>query len=495
MTVSSFDSSGRDGAALAQLGRSTAPAAGLEPISLKFYAGSIVLALLAIACLAGALLQRSVPFAVIGALLLPVPVYQFVLRALSRGSIETFERGVVLRFGSRVVAFPFEELLALTVSQQEQLDNGVRVGVMRRVFLRTSDAKQGFAAFAADGKPDAVGVALAALVRGAVDAALRSIQVGRALAGKGWRLDQQGLSAGPATVALPEITSAAIYQRQVSLWRGAEEEPFFSVPEASQNALVLHDLVRRRLEQKGGQPQRESAGFGRVLFEKGSGTAVVVGLALVGLLIAAVGVPLLRSADQVAGFMCIGGGLLFGFGAIFARRTRLRVHERGIVQDTLFGRRTMRYADIERLTYAATRHYRNGVYAGTSLEMKCQATGMKPISISTNTRGTEADLDSLRDHVAGLVSVRLQEKVAKDGEAAWAGGLRLSAKGVRFNRPKTFGKGEEVFRPWQELRYSIAAGYFHLFEPDQKKPALSVECGAENFYPGFLVFQRLGGFN
>jgi hypothetical protein len=73
----------------------------------------------------------------------------------------------------------------------------------------------------------------------------------------------------------------------------------------------------------------------------------------------------------------------------------------------------------------------------------------------------------------------------------WVNGVKISRTGLRFRRHKMIGRGEEVFRPWSELRFSIQEGFLHLFEPDQKKSTAWFECGAENFYPGLVLFETL----
>ena len=153
----------------------------------------------------------------------------------------------------------------------------------------------------------------------------------------------------------------------------------------------------------------------------------------------------------------------------------------------------MRYSEIDRLTYGATRHYHNGVYTGTHIQMTFASdTAGKPIRYSTQTRGSEADLELLRDQVSQMVAGRLHERVAREGEVAWTPGVRLSTKGVHFRRRKLLGKGEEALASFaEELRFSIDAGQFHLFVPGEKKSVLDLLCSAENFWPGFLLFRRL----
>jgi hypothetical protein len=185
-------------------------------------------------------------------------------------------------------------------------------------------------------------------------------------------------------------------------------------------------------------------------------------------------------------------GLAVAYGALHAARARFRCHERGLVKRSPLGERVMRYADLEQLSYGAVRHYHNGVYTGTHISMSFACADGKPIRYGAQTRGSEADLEMLRDQVAGMIARRLYERVGQAGEVPWTGKARLSPKGVHYRRKKLLGTGEEALAGFdQGLRHSIESGFFHLFVPGEKKSVLDLPCSGANFYPGFLLFKQL----
>ena len=139
-----------------------------------------------------------------------------------------------------------------------------------------------------------------------------------------------------------------------------------------------------------------------------------------------------------------------------------------------------------------TRHYHNGVYTGTSFKMRFHPLEGRPMTLKVRTHGSLADLEGLRDQMAGLLADRLRERLAYEGEAPWTDGVTLSREGVRARRRRRIGRADETAVPFaRNLRFAIDKGSFQLFQPGNPKPVLSIRCDAENFYPGFVLFERL----
>jgi hypothetical protein len=497
MSSNSFEAQARELSAQARLGSALSAPASFSPPPLKYYAGSIVLVLLGLAAgafvfMSGARGGGGIALAVTSALCLAAGGFFLVRRGANRGTVQAFEHGLVVVRGGRSASFPFDEMQGLQIAEKEQLDNGVRAGVRRRVRLRSRTAQTAFDAFARDGAADPVGMALqSALDQGAARVSAL-VGAGGLLAGKGWTLDAEGLrrGRGPA-VPLDDLARVAIFQGQVRLWRGSEPESFMGVPAGSVNARLLHALVSRRVAGKPAHPLPDGE-LGRVLFTKKTSTLVLAVLVLFSLGLLAGGVAAL-GADRVAGGALIGGGVLATVGAMAAVRGVFRAHEGGIVRRTLFGTRSMPYSQIERLTFSAIRQYHNGAYMGTSLTLKCTAADGRKVKTSATVRGSDDGLESLRDHIARVVAQRLRARLGTEREVPWAGGIRLMPDGLRFRRKKFFGQGEEVQIAWGDLRYSIDAGSLHVFEPGASRASVTVSCAAENFYPGLVLLQTLPG--
>lgn len=481
--------------AASRLGAPLAPPVPCTRIPLRYYAGSLILLVLGLAALAGHLLLAAhpTPLLVLAAAgLLPASAF-LIPWALWRGSLAVHQRGAVLtRFGREVV-FAFDEIERLSIDEQEHLDRGAPVGLVRKLALRSATGSAGFRSLWLDGRDDPLGAAVGRLLDGVTEAFEARLAAGATLRGRGWTLDPQGLRVGPLVVPLAQVSEVGTLQKRVSLWRGEDERPFLTTPIASDNARVLQRLLARRLEGRpAGHRQSGPSGLGRVLIERKSGPVLVGGLACVGAASLAISLALLRTEPGARWVTGIIGGVLL-LGAWAARRGREAVHECGLTRQGVLGRRELRYADVDRLSYSATRQYHNGVYTGTRYSLRCAAPGGRPITILGWGRGSEGNLDGLRDHIAGVVAERMRSRLAAEGEVAWTRGLRLTPTGVRFQRSRLVGRGPDVFLPWAALRYEIEAGCFHLYEADAAKPSLSVGCDSENFYPGHVLFGKLPG--
>src|SRR5262249_43858710 len=119
-------------------------------------------------------------------------------------------------------------------------------------------------------QPDHVAPVLSWLIDRLADAAEWRMRAGGSLDGEGWSLGAGGFSAkaGEIPVPVPSLARAGVFEHRLSLWRDGEERPFFSVGEATPNALVLDRLVGRLVR---GKPETAAAGeLGRILFTRGA---------------------------------------------------------------------------------------------------------------------------------------------------------------------------------------------------------------------------------
>lgn len=503
--MSNLEQQAREMSRQAALGSPTVGPVVVPPAPLRHFAGSIVLVLLGLAGLVwggvelagagrGPVSPLGVGLVVTGLLFLAPGAFLLYRRLTERCVVTLHETGVAVeRFGRRSV-FPLGEIDSLSLSEKEHLDSGVRSGLLRGVELRGGPGRVRFRQLALDAVPDALGPLLQGLRSRLASAAEERLRGGAALTGSRWTLDGAGFLARPGAVPVPlaEITQVGVFQDKVSLWAGNDEQPFASIPAHSPNAWVLHDLLWQRLSQQGARPRGPEDGLGRVLFEKRSGSAVTIALAVLALGLLAAAVSLFADHEAGVGAGAAALGLLAAYGALHTARARFRCHERGLVKRGPLGERMMRYADLEQLSYGAVRHYHNGVYTGTHITMSFACADGKPIRHGAQTRGSEADLEMLRDQLAGMIARRLYERVGQVGEVPWTGTARLSPKGVHYRRKKLLGKGEETLAGFdQDLRFSIESGFFHLFLPGEKKSVLDLPCGGTNFYPGFLLFKQL----
>jgi hypothetical protein len=502
--MTSLEAQAREMTRMAGLGAPVAGPAGLAPAPLRFHAGSIVLAVAGAAALAlGGFFALQPPpdrsleaggiVGFFGLVLGGVGAFNLYRRATQRGTLTLYQKGLGLERAGKKQAVLFDEIASLALKEAEHLNNGVRAGLMRQVTLATEAGRIRFADLALNGRPDAVGAVLQAFRTALAESVERRVAAGGALAGAKWVLDGSGFRPRASAPPVPGsmLTEVAVFKEGVSLWSGDDELPFFSVAADSPNALVLRDVVSKRLA---GRPQRtrSTEGLGRVLFEKGTSRTLIGVLGLLALGAFATSIPFFMSRELPAAGVVVLVGLLLAWATVHLSLSTLRCHERGIVQRSPLSQRVLKYAEMDRLTYGATRHYHNGVYTGTHISMRFASDSAgKPIQYSATSRGSEQDLELLRDQVSSMIAQRLYDRLSREPEVPWTS-ARLSKKGVHYRKKKLIGSREEtVSRYDQDLRYRIDSGTLHLFVPGEKKSVLDLPCSGNNFYPGFLLFQQL----
>jgi hypothetical protein len=469
----------------------------VRPLPLKFYAGSIALAIVSVVVLAfgGWLVSRpkdrepGTVFLVIGAVLGVAPVVNFSRRARRRMTLEADAQGLtVTRTGGDPERHAYDEVEWVTLDEKEKLDNGEPVGWMRRLAVRATSGTLAVEAFSGVGRADDMALFLALVLEGCADAAEARLKRGLEIRGRGWALNHAGFRAPGMTAPVPlgAIAKADRFQGHVALWRRGEDRPFFAVAEGTENARTLIALVSRAAADQPLEPLG-SGQLGRVLFEKTSLDVRGIAYLVLGALMAFAGYMVKDLLLPFAAFLGAGGVGLAGFGFWTLTRS-IRIHEGGIVSRSLLGERVLFYRDVARFAYGTTRHYVKGSYAGTQLAMKLVPEGGgPPIRFSTAMRGSDADLDALRDHIAQTVAERLYPVVEGGGEVAWGKDARITLREVHGRRSTFLGKRRATVAIGPDMQERFHEGRFFLSLPGSKKPLLDLGCGEENFYPGHVV--------
>lgn len=104
-------------------------------------------------------------------------------------------------------------------------------------------------------------------------------------------------------------------------------------------------------------------------------------------------------------------------------------------------------------------------------------------------------MDRVRDVVAQVVAERMALDIAEKGETPWTGSLSLTKDGLR-SKPIL---GKPTLTPFEEVgRYEFKfntfpfnEGVLLIFGRDGKKVLALPEPNGKNFWPGFVLFQRL----
>lgn len=171
------------------------------------------------------------------------PAALLVLRRARRSLLTPFERGLILDSRGRKRTFLFHDLHSLELRERD-----VAGGVMRRIALADEEGRLRFEHFARRGEEDRLGGFLVHLLSRLVEVTERRLRAGQTVAGRGWVLGPDGLSAPGQDhpVPLAEIGAVTVRQNRVAVWRPRERYPFFVVPAGSPNAVVLVALLSRR---------------------------------------------------------------------------------------------------------------------------------------------------------------------------------------------------------------------------------------------------------
>jgi hypothetical protein len=446
-----------------------------------------------------------------------VPIWGALGGACALGAIVAFARRARLRFRARMYqygftideqAFRFDDLEALALEEKNRLSNGKQIGFDRRIVVRGAGQRAAVCHFV--GRIDLLGTFARTLLERATAAAER--RLGRGVQGAGWRIDSIGIRAGKSGVTrFDEITDGHAFDGQVLLWRRSEESPFLSVPLGSDNALILLNLLLTRVTPRDaapagtgsappapsapGEPVSRAAATageaGRLLFERRTSRALAVLTGLFGL--TSIGIPFLwmdakNGSDLVlAVFLTIAGPFcLYATAAILTGVCRF--HQYGVVKKSLFGSRTHRYAAAERMTWAETRMYVNGGYAGNSYVAKIYTSDQKkPLKFGFQRSGSDEDLAYVRDTIANQVAQVMERQIAADGRVPWGGAnVSLTKEAVDVRR----GKNVERLPYTMPLRVVMHQGVLQLYRPNEKKMVTSVSVRGENFFPGLLLFER-----
>ncbi len=317
---------------------------------------------------------------------------------------------------------------------------------------------------------------------------------GGELRGEGWRLTRGALSIdGGAEVPVSEISAVGDFDRFVRLWRKGENEPLLSLPTGSANAGILEKLLSERLPPAVESPRTPSGDdLGKVLFERRSGG---IGLWTLATLAFAASWVFFAGRNPAAGAVAVGIGALLGLGAWWALGTVFRCHENGVMRRTRRGALEVRYRDVNAFTYKAVRHFTNGVYTGTSLNLEFVSLpqlGSERIAWGARSNGLDDELDKLRDHISKVIAMRMASELEEGKPVRWTPNLKLYPDGIEFRPPGMFGRKEAERVPFSEVEnFALEQGYFHLWVRGRGKSVMREPVSEPNFFPGFLLLSSI----
>lgn len=161
------------------------------------------------------------------------------------------------------------------------------------------------------------------------------------------------------------------------------------------------------------------------------------------------------------------------------------------------------YAAVEKFKFFVVRQYVNGIYTGTTLNVRMIAADKRKIVFSGSHKerakglghtifvkrfeGTD-EMDIVRILIAEQMLPALSKRLAEVGSVEWCGKVQLSATGVTPVR----GKYKRTEVPYTAISGAMFKdGAYHAFRKGDERSFLDLAMGEENFWPGLLLFESL----
>lgn len=445
-----------------------------------------------------------ITIAIIAAIVsVPLEIQAYLQRS-RRAWIEDLSRGLGYIHGQQETAYRDEQLVGIAIEQR--IDNSqmntVRTLRKTRLWMEGEPAPLILETSALPDVPDPTGALVNRLIEGLLTRMRQTLAQGGVVAGENWQLQKQALSVGrpgfEERFDLSNVAAIDAFDSQVCVWRIGSEQASAKIPITGRNACLLVPLVNELLPSRDAAHQTHATtGLGRVLFERKGNfvqAGFVVALLLVLGLVGAIAVgkelsPILSALVAVVGLGLCGLTLWSTAKSVF------RCHERGVRQVGIFGDSTMHYDEVASFSYSATRQYVNGSYTGTTLALNfvpIAGSTAKRIQYSTSVKGSDDDLDALRDHIARVLAARMATRLAAGERVQWTDGLAFLETGIEYRPNGMLGRKDPVLLPFERYGgYNMDQGVFYLFEKEKQKAVVSEQVSAANFHPGYYLLLSL----
>lgn len=174
-------------------------------------------------------------------------------------------------------------------------------------------------------------------------------------------------------------------------------------------------------------------------------------------------------------------------------------YEQGLIRKGPRSTDEFAYEEIERFSYNLVRHYHNGVYTGTLLNLKLWMEDGRKFTyggkhkerrkgfIKRHFEG-EDEMDIVREAIEIHVAERVEKELESAGGFEWCKVARVSRSGVT----PAAGKRKGTLVTWNEIKEVwMKNGHLHIAAHGDKKSFVSIPSAAVNFFPCMRVFGRL----
>lgn len=395
---------------------------------------------------------------------------------------------------------PDDSIHALALKTRRNFSGGELKSVLRQFVVWTTAEPQPIIleTTLTNKQPDPLAALTSRVWNSVLERSQSSLQAGDCLVGDNWRLDTKEFTwkKGSSEQSIPrhEISACDEFDGHICIWKKGQDDAIAKFPAGGQNVCLLPHLLRVTDQTVPAEPD-DGATLGRVLFERKPRLTTRLLCYVSGFLMAFVGVCVLAATREVAAqligaaFMTGGGWLIIW--AYSLAYTVFQCRERGVLQRGLLTHRELRYVDVGAFTYAATRHYHNGVYVGTHVglgfvplpEAKGQA-----LNYRTTIMNDDEALEELRNFIAKAIAVRMGSRLSGGDVVPWTANLTFHPQGIQYRPAGLLRRKDVQLLPYAEFGgQGLDQGVFYLFRRGEKKHIMSEQVSAANFFPGYFL--------
>ena len=249
------------------------------------------------------------------------------------GAVRLTERGVEITKGRTTHAITWHDLTDFRMSKKDIVLNQKPLGSELAITIGTDRRRFSLHHFE-KGETNPFAPVVASILERLSGTRLEAVTRGGSIEGRGWRLDQNGLSVGHRTHTWQLLAPPEWQDDRLTVWAEDEDAPVLDIENAGRNAYLLHATGEALAR---GRPSASSRG--RLLCVKRAWPALETVLfallpAMVPLFMILLGIILEHSVTTVIGAVLLAVVVTFTVREV---SRRARFYERHVTKQTLFG--------------------------------------------------------------------------------------------------------------------------------------------------------------
>jgi hypothetical protein len=367
----------------------------------------------------------------------PIPLHlrSWIARWLRTPILYLHENGFLIAERRKNRTVLYSDIQRLWVKETNRYSNGIQIGTEYDIIISAGSERLLLSHRSGVVSRDPFAAFLKQLLERGADRFEKTSE----LRADDWFLDSAGFHSKNQSLLWSDIGYVDIIEGQVTIWRRQETYPFVRIPAGSPQARILNEVLERYAE-KHPNPLPEDS-IGRFLFKR-------------------------RALMRVFHF-----------------------YQNGIIQEPRHV--VFFYNRCDSLSFDVNLQFINGIYAFTRTVLKLQDR-TRTMKFRTQYFGNDSDLEQARVEISRKIAEKLYLKLATQEEIPWGKWARLSAHEVRYLSTGPLKSSVRLSVPFTHpISYSMEAGKFYLFRAGEPEPLFEMDCGEENFYPGFFLLLKL----